>query len=293
VNSTHASHQLPIFLPRRHQDFNHGLLSTKNPANFFKDFIRKRSVNSNWPEIIWNDRFTAKQRYGKTRVFQFIKCSDDRTVPFPDRFPPDESEIYRIQAASLPFEARQLGREEETWLTQVAVDLRIVETHLSLFSPEHWRKRLRSVTHLQMGMKTQPEIDAVFLARYGTSGQFSSDGDEYVLVTCEAKQRTERILEDQILEQVSLAFEVTKNITLPVIKSISPLAIEVARVDRNNEREDLIHVVQFKNFERADYDQFVEQHGKNEWLDSVHLDVESKALFKVMPPVAGINAKRS
>lgn len=37
-------------------------LSTKNPANFFKDFIRnKRSANANWPESVFSRGYTARQ----------------------------------------------------------------------------------------------------------------------------------------------------------------------------------------------------------------------------------------
>ncbi len=140
-------------------------LGTANLANFFKDIIRTENANANWPESLKEQGWTGRQRYGNRRVFQFIPYEAGQTVPFPDRYLPDETtQTHEVQSASMSFIARQLGRREETWLTQIAVNLRIVETQLSLFSPAQIRTLLRDVVHLQMSVKTQPEIDAVFLA---------------------------------------------------------------------------------------------------------------------------------
>src|SRR5579859_4518677 len=59
-------------------------LSTSNPANFLKDIIRTDNANANWPEYLKTKRITARQRYGSTRVFQFIPYAEGQKVPFPD-----------------------------------------------------------------------------------------------------------------------------------------------------------------------------------------------------------------
>jgi hypothetical protein len=59
------------------------------------------------------------------------------------------------------------------------------------------------LTHLQMSVKLRAtEIDALFLAICRDDTR-----DRRVLVTCEAKQARERILEQQIIEQISAAFD--------------------------------------------------------------------------------------
>src|SRR4051812_47144147 len=47
-------------------------LSTGNPANFLKDFIRKSTCNSAWPQKLKDARITARQRYGDEQVFEFV-----------------------------------------------------------------------------------------------------------------------------------------------------------------------------------------------------------------------------
>ena len=189
-------------------------LSTNNPANFLKDIIRKDSANSQWPATLVADGVTARQRYGNKKVFQFVQFPAGQTEPFPDRFLPDaNTPIQRIQSASVPFAARQLGRKEESWLMQVIATLRVLENQLSVFSPV--RHRLRDVTHLQMSMKTQPEIDAVYLVSHSRRSGAPAADDLFTVVTCEAKQRGERLLEDQVRDQVSQAVKVTKKIEQP------------------------------------------------------------------------------
>lgn len=139
-------------------------LSKSNPANFLKDIVRKQTANLNWPKTLTAAGITARQLYGDTRVFQFRSFDPGQSEPFPDRFYPTASTpVHKLQSASVPFAARQLGRKEESWLMQVVAALHLIETQLAIFSP--LRTRLRDVTHLQMSMKTQPEIDAVYLVR--------------------------------------------------------------------------------------------------------------------------------
>lgn len=46
-------------------------LSTKNPANFLKDYLRSPKRNELWPAALKSARITARQKYRKGRVFAF------------------------------------------------------------------------------------------------------------------------------------------------------------------------------------------------------------------------------
>ena len=226
-------------------------------------------------------------------MFQFKEFNEGQTEPFPDRFPIDgNTKMHEIQSASLPFAARQLGRKEESWLTQVVVNLRLIETQLSIFSIPALRDRVRDVTHLQMGMKTQPEIDAVFLASYGATEKLESVTNLHMLITCEAKQIGQRILEDQIREQVAIALKVTSKIQNPRINAVKPMAIKVVECDFPDRKEKAIYIVEFCHIDR---DVFL----KAEWpssdpsepsLYSMPLEAVSKTIYRITPPVAGLNA---
>lgn len=264
-------------------------LSTANPANFLKDIVRGKNANLLWPERLRADRISARQRYGSKRVFQFVEFAEGQVEPFPDLYPIDEgTNVHEVQSASLPFAARQLGRAEETWLTQVAVNLRLVETQLSIFSPVG--ESVRDVTHLQMSMKTQPEIDAVFLASYGASSELNSATDRYVLVTCEAKQMGQRILVDQIREQVAKAMEITTDIKEPRIDSVKPMAINVVERDFEGKSECAIYIVEFAAIERVQFANQWAPSEEGEQLYSMPLSAISKTIYRIKPPIAGLNA---
>jgi hypothetical protein len=264
-------------------------LGKANPANFLKDIVRTENANAMWPESLKRDRVTARQRYGAKRVMQFVKYRSGQTDPFPDQFLVDQhTKVHEVQSASLPFAARQLGRQEEAWLTQVVVNLRVVESQLSIFSPE--RDRVRDVTHLQMSVKTQPEIDAVFLASYGATKGLSSATDLHLLVTCEAKQFGQRILEDQIREQVAKAMEITNQITNPRIEAVKPIAIKVIGHTFARKREKAIYVVEFARIGRKEFAAKWLDSADNENLYSMPLEAVSKVIYRVTPPIAGLNA---
>lgn len=115
----------------------HRRLTDRNPANFFKDFIRNRgSANSNWPASVLQRGYTARQTTGEGHCFEFVPLAHGQTEPFlplvPD--PSESTPRHRIESASLPLASRKLGRKDEPWLIQVAVRLRLIQTHLALFS---------------------------------------------------------------------------------------------------------------------------------------------------------------
>src|ERR1700694_1655616 len=60
------------------------LMSTRNPANFFKDFIRNRnSANVNWPATVLKAGYTARQITGSSACFEFVRLSSGQTEAFP------------------------------------------------------------------------------------------------------------------------------------------------------------------------------------------------------------------
>lgn len=265
-------------------------LSVKNPANFLKDIIRKDNANTHWPPALVAAKIGARQRYGGKRVFQFVPFAPGQTQPFPDNYVPNASTpVHRLQSATVPFAARQLGRKEESWLMQVVVALRVIETQLSLFSP--LRNRLRDVTHLQMSMKTQPEIDAVYLVSHGSSLNMAKGSDLFSVVTCEAKQLGERILEDQIREQIAKAFVETKKMARPQIGSLKPMAVQIRDAAVPDGMERRIFVVEFQRLRRKTFDAlYAPTEEQPERLYEMPLRAVSTAFHVPMPPVRGVNA---
>ncbi|HEX4606497.1 MAG TPA: hypothetical protein VH724_21035 [Candidatus Angelobacter sp.] len=216
-------------------------LSDRNPANFFKDFIRnKRRANKNWPKKILDAGFTARQVTGAGRSFEFVRLADKQEDPFPLNAVPGPTENtprFKIETISLPLASRRLGRKDEPWLVQVLVRLRIIETHLALFSS----RKIIQLDHLQMNVKlSRSEIDALFLA----IEELGENIRKEVLVTCEAKGRNDDILETQVLEQVRAAFRfrLASNVqavgVLPMaIKAFAPSQIFVVEFESINEEQ--------------------------------------------------------
>jgi hypothetical protein len=237
-------------------------MSTKNPANFFKDFVRdKRRANGNWPHYVLTAGYTARQTTGGGRCFEFVALMPGQTEPFPLAIRPGpETPRHAIESVSLPLASRVLGRSEETWLIQVAVRLRVIETHLSLFSSR--RDRIAQVDHLQISAKVGPEIDALYLVieDSGTPGQ-----REEAIVSCEAKGLRDDLLEDQILEQVRAVFKLSTVRQNTVI----PMGIKV--VGRS-----VLHVVEFQAVTRE------------EAAELACLTTLSDATYELHPPVPGI-----
>lgn len=231
-------------------------LSDRNPANFMKDVVRGRGASRNWPPEVTALRFTAIQRPGGGNVFEFIPFEADQTEPFPDSFSPNsETPIIKIQSVSLPLAAKELGRSDEPWLIQTAVNLRVIETHFAAVS----EIPVVQLTHLQMSLKLRrTEIDAMFLAICKTA-----DGEKRAIITCEAKQARERILEHQIVNQAKAAFDET-NVDLVI-----PIALQAIKTVG-------FYIVEFRAVARAEADELTS------------LSVAKDALYQLVPPVPGI-----
>jgi len=261
-------------------------LSVGNAANFLKDLIRKKNVVENWPDDMVAARISARQRYGNERVLQFFEHPVAWPSPFPDWHAPDASTpIYTMQSVSMDSLARSLGRSEESWLTQIAVNLHLVHTQLALFSPIELRQNVRDVRHLQMSVKTQPEIDAAFIASYTTQevGQ-----QKNVFVTLEAKQRDERILIDQIREQVSKAFGITAHLTDPPIHAVKPMALQVVRWPYEGRQENMIFLVEFREVDRVRFNELYAPSVDPLAIYEMELEEVSAAMYRFEPPFPAI-----
>lgn len=263
-------------------------LSKRNPANFLKDLIRKRSVNDNWPQSLKDKRVTARQRYGGKRVMQFYKYPQTQSEPFVDEFDrTDDTVVYEIQTVSLPYLARMLGRTEETWLTQVAVNLKLVETQLALFAKPETRERLREVSHLQTGVKTQPEIDGAFVATFD-SRRGSKEAVEHMYVTCEVKQKDERVLADQIREQIQKAFYLTRKLDDPRIDYVKAFAMQAVQLRASDPcTGNGIYVVEFDEISREHLAAIVDPND-DESLYRLPLEIASSAVYILRPKVAAL-----
>lgn len=185
-------------------------LSDRNPANFMKDLMRGANASANWPKSVAERGYTAYQRTGDGDVFEFVPYQDEQTEAFPDAFKTRlDAPRYPVQSISLPLVTKMLGRSDETWLVQTAINLRVVETHFAVAAAFP----LIELSHLQMGIKLrQTEIDAIFLGKTG-----DIDNPESIIVTCEAKHYKDPIIPTQIINQVQAAFtETSVSIVVPI-----------------------------------------------------------------------------
>lgn len=201
---------------RHFRDLGRTSLSDRNIANFMKDIVRGQNASKTWPKSLTERRYTGIQATGAGDVLEFVPFLEGQTEPFPDKFKPRNGlQTQAISSVKVPLFARALGRADEPWLIQTAVNLGVIETHFGVYSPLN----VVQLTHLQMSVKLRAtEIDALFLAICR-----DHDKERHVLITCEAKQARERILEQQIIEQISAAFETTD------VASVVPVGLRAVK----------------------------------------------------------------
>lgn len=244
--------------------------SAKNPANFMKDLIRSDHASKNWPASLAGARIGARQRVGKNRVFEFQDYAQDQTEPFPNIYmPTPEMAPEVLQSLSLPLASKALGRRDESWLIQTIVALHVLEQHFAR------RSELGTIelVHLQTGVKLAgSEVDGLFRAIVERNGQ-----REHLLITCEAKQQGERILEHQIVEQVGAAYASVRD-SVPEeelkISAIVPVAIKAIPPHGD------IYVVEFQAWSPAEAE--AEESAVKDLVPS------SSGLYRLNPPVPGI-----
>ena len=246
-------------------------LSENNPANFMKDLLRGMNASKNWPSELTAKRVSGRQLTGDGRIFEFVPFEDGQIEAFPNPFEPDgDEEEFVIESLSLPLATKTLGREDEAWLVQVSVWMRLLENHFARVSGQN----LIEVSHLQNNIKLgRSEIDALFLAV-----EEQSDGSHHnVLITCEAKQQKDPILGDQITRQVSAAFRSIEHLELSVSKAI-PIAVKAIKGKGS------VYIVEFHDWSREEA--LLEEDKQKE------LSVASKAIYRLIPPVPGIGFDR-
>lgn len=231
-------------------------LSSNNPANFLKDVIRGKNASAMWPDSLKDARIGARQVTGDGRVFEFWPYAEGQTQPFPDRFGfHAEVQRHSIQSVSMPMASKALGRDDETYLIQVAVKLNIVETHFALYSPIN----VIELNHLQIGIKLRLcEVDSLFAATYldeiGNTNR--------LVITAEAKKKNQRILEEQVMQQVLAAFQETS------VDLVVPIALTAVTGG--------IYLAEFKAVKRDELESFEE------------LTLETERLYELLPAVKGI-----
>jgi hypothetical protein len=244
--------------------------SARNPANFMKDLIRKDKASENWPASLKEARIGGRQRVGLNRVFEFAPYEEGQSEPFPNRYLPAADEpVHELQSLSLPLASKALGRKDESWLVQVAVGLNVIEHHLARFSS----LKVRELVHLQTGVKLgNSEVDGLFRAIVECRAERF-----HVLVTCEAKQQGERILEHQIVEQIRAAHRSIKK-SVPEeeleVTAIVPIAIKAMPPDGR------IFVVEFEPWTPTE--------AAADEASTKSLEEASRGLYRLMPPVPGV-----
>jgi hypothetical protein len=235
---------------------------TGNVYAFFKDIVRKTArANDIWPASVLQRGYTGIQDVSKGSSFRFIRLKPGQTVAFTSAdilIPKANTPHHRVESASLPLAARQLGRGDEPWLIQVAVRLRLIETHLTLFSP----RTILTVDHLQMSVKLgKSEIDALFLG----VEQVTANEQRELVICCEAKSIRDDIIEEQIIRQVQ-AIARQRTVTQDYIL---PIAMKATGKSE-------IFIVEFDVVAKADA-------AALESLVSI-----SEAVYALIPPVPGI-----
>ncbi len=238
-------------------NLNHGsTLSDMNPANFMKDIVRGRGASSMWPERLKLARVSGRQITGDGNVFEFVDYLPGQVEPFPIRFGYHAGVVrHKVQSLSMSTASKALGRDDETYLIQVAVKLSIVETHFAL----HSKVDVTELSHLQIGIKLRlTEVDSMFLAHYRRP-----DGKtDRLIITAEAKKKNQIILDDQVVRQVKAAFQETD------VDLVVPIAMTAAGKG--------IYIAEFEPVARADL------HG----FDTLQL--ASEAVYELVPTVRGI-----
>lgn len=242
------------------------VLSPRNIPNFFKDLIRGERPERNWPPRLTSLRIDGRQVVGEGRSFEFVAFEEGQTLPLQASFRPNSDLVpHIIESVSLPLTSKTLGRVDETWLIQVAVNLRVIETHFAATSALD----VKELVHLQIGVKLgSSEVDALFLATVEHEGV-----PRQALVTCEAKQERDHILADQVVGQVVAAYRSVRHLALDVA-FVVPIAIKAVPPAGR------IYVAEFKAWTpgeaAADPDA------------RPTLELESEGMYELRPPVPGV-----
>ncbi len=232
--------------------------STRNPANFVKDYPRHRNAaNKKWPTRIREAGYTIKQRTGGSKCFEYVLMEPGQ-LPFPIIGDWENAERFKVQSLSMPLASKKLGRSDEAWLTQVAVKLNLIESYFALSQS---KRNIIEIDHLQMNAKlNQSEIDSIYLYVEEV------DGDTHQgLILLEAKGKPEDVSIDQIVNSLKAG----ENLLGKEVQCLLPMALKV--VDNA-----AVHVIEFEVVR------------KDEIADKIDLPVVHEAVIEIHPHVKGI-----
>lgn len=166
-------------------------LSTSNPANFWKDLVRKPgSLLRAWPPEVLDAGYYGTDAIGDAdqASFKFVPADEVDLYADTVTFDPDNVPVASVQSLSMPLAMKALGRQDENWLAQVTARLAVIETHFALFSP----RAVDEVDFLQTGVKLgRGEVDVAYSVH--------EQGGSTWLVAIEAKGRGEMVHLPQLL----------------------------------------------------------------------------------------------
>lgn len=188
-------------------------LSSIQPANFMKDYLRSPRRNDIWPASIRDAGYTARQQTGGGQCFEFVRMGDGQLEPFPDDYRPlGNEQEFTIQTLSLPVTTREIVRVDEQSVAQIAVKLHILE-HLLASSPAVVGYGLREITHLQNNVKLRAsEIDALYQA------VIREDGELKIGAVAVEVKISEPIIAEQIQNQaIAILDDPSFEFCIPVI----------------------------------------------------------------------------
>lgn len=205
-------------------------LSTRNPANFWKDLTRT-NLAGNFPASVLAEGWAAADAIGDAEgaCFRFAKIPEGADAPFEAPIAPSQEALDNtivLESLSMPLAMKALGRNDENWLAQVAARLRIIETHFATVS--HFGAA--EMTFLQTGIKMgQSEVDAAYSLE-------DLDGRRWLLAV-EAKGKRDKIHLAQVTRSaVSLLTQARQR--GQDVAGVIPMAMKV--IGRS-----LVHVVEF------------------------------------------------
>jgi hypothetical protein len=231
--------------------------STRNPANFVKDYPRHRNAaNKKWPKLIKDAGYKIKQRTGGSKCFEFVRMLPGE-LPFPLIGDSERAERLQAQSLSMPLASRRLGRKEEAWLTQVAVKLHLIESYFSLSSSA---RNVIEIDHLQMNAKLgNSEIDSIYRYTEVIDGKLVCG-----LILLEAKMG-EDVSPDQLINSLHSGKTLLDDETTVLLT----MAIKAVK-------DSAVHIMEFEAVDNQDIDSTAE------------LELRHEAVFELHPPVPGI-----
>jgi hypothetical protein len=107
-------------------------------ANFWKD-ITRTDPNRIWPARVLSAGYTGIDGIGQgpQASFRFVPLPPGQEVAFPPALTPSQlaqASPIMLESVSMPLATKALGRDDENWLAQVSVRLRVIESHLAVRS---------------------------------------------------------------------------------------------------------------------------------------------------------------